>query len=166
MYRIGIDFGGTSIAAGLVDESLRIVDKTSVRTNAPRPMESMADDMAAMVKELMDRNELRREDIVSVGAGVPGTANRGNGHLEDANNLGFDDVPFVSLLEERVQLPVRFGNDANAAAWGVPRGRLPGGLLHYDDPGHRHRRRDHPERPALGRDQLCGGGVRAHDHPL
>lgn len=53
-----------------------------------------------------------------MGVGVPGTANRENGHLEDANNLGFDDEPFVSVLEERLGLPVRFGNDANAAAWG------------------------------------------------
>ena len=118
MYRIGIDFGGTSIVAGLVDNSLRIVDRTSVRTNVPRPIESMVDDMAAMVRELLDRNGLRQADIVSVGAGVPGTANEENGHIEDANNLGFDDVPFVSLLEERLLLPVCFGNDANAAAWG------------------------------------------------
>lgn len=118
MYRIGIDLGGTFIAAGLVDEALRIVDKLSVRTNAPRPAEAIADDMAALVRELLERNGLRREDLTAVGVGVPGTANRENGHLEDANNLGFDDVPFLPLLEERLGLPVRFGNDANAAAWG------------------------------------------------
>lgn len=118
MYRIGIDLGGTFIAAGLVDGSLRIIDKESVRTNAPRPMEAIADDMAALVRTLLARNGLRREDLAAVGVGVPGTANRENGHLEDANNLGFDDEPFVSVLEERLGLPVRFGNDANAAAWG------------------------------------------------
>lgn len=118
MYRIGIDLGGTSIAAGLVDGSRRIVDKLSVPTNAPRPMAGIADDMAALAGELLARNGLRREDLAAVGVGVPGTANRENGHLEDANNLGFDDEPFVSVLEERLDLPVRFGNDANAAAWG------------------------------------------------
>lgn len=118
MYRIGIDLGGTFIAAGLVDGSLRIIDKESVRTNAPRPMEAIADDMAALVRTLLARNGLRREDLAAVGVGVPGTANRENGHLEDANNLGFDDEPFVSVLEERLGLSVRFGNDANAAAWG------------------------------------------------
>lgn len=118
MYRIGIDLGGTFIAAGLVDGSLRIMDKESVRTNAPRPMEAIADDMAALVRTLLARNGLRRENLAAVGVGVPGTANRENGRLEDANNLGFDDEPFVSVLEERLGLPVRFGNDANAAAWG------------------------------------------------
>lgn len=118
MYRIGIDFGGTFIAAGLVDGSMRIVDRRSVRTNVPRPMEGMADDMAAMVRDILSRNGLRKEDLASVGVGVPGTANGRNGHIEDANNLGFDDEPFVSLLEGKVGLPVCFGNDANAAAWG------------------------------------------------
>lgn len=118
MYRIGIDLGGTNIAAGLVDETPRIIDKLSVPTNAPRPMADIADDMAALVRALLERNGLGREDLACVGAGVPGTANRENGHLEDANNLGFDDEPFVSVLEERLNLPVRFGNDANAAAWG------------------------------------------------
>ena len=118
MYRIGIDLGGTNIAAGLVDETPRIVDKLSVPTKAPRPMADIADDMAALVRALLERNGLGREDLAAVGAGVPGTANRENGHLEDANNLGFDDEPFVSVLEERLDLPVRFGNDANAAAWG------------------------------------------------
>lgn len=118
MYRIGIDFGGTSIVAGLVDESMKLVDKVSVRTNAPRPIESMIEDMAGMTEELIAGRCLSREDIASVGVGVPGTANPENGHMEDANNLGFADTPFVSLLKERVRLPVRFGNDANAAAWG------------------------------------------------
>lgn len=118
MYRIGIDLGGTFIAAGLVDESLRILDKLSVPTNAPRSMAGIADDMAALAGKLLERSGLRREELAAVGVGVPGTANRENGHLEDANNLGFDDEPFVSVLEERLGLPVRFGNDANAAAWG------------------------------------------------
>ena len=118
MYRIGIDLGGTFIAAGLVNEKLQIVDKLSVRTNAPRPMEAIADDMASLARALLERSGLRREDLAAVGVGVPGTANRENGRLEDANNLGFDDEPFLPVLEERLGLPVRFGNDANAAAWG------------------------------------------------
>ncbi|MDE7261491.1 MAG: ROK family protein [Oscillospiraceae bacterium] len=118
MYRIGIDFGGTFIAAGLVDGAMRIVDRASVRTNVPRPIEGMIGDMDSMVRELLERNGLRREQAASVGVGVPGTANVENGHIEDANNLGFDDEPFVPLLEEQLGLPVRFGNDANAAAWG------------------------------------------------
>ena len=49
MYWMGIDFGGTSIVTGLVDENKTIVDRVSVRTRVPRPIEEMADDMVDMV---------------------------------------------------------------------------------------------------------------------
>lgn len=118
MYRIGIDLGGTNIAAGLVDEDLRIVDKLSVKTNVPRPIESLVRDMVQLVHTLTERNGLDHRDITSVGVGVPCTANPENGHMEDANNLGFADTPFLTLLAEKLEVPVYFDNDANVAAWG------------------------------------------------
>lgn len=118
MYRIGIDLGGTNIVAGLVDAQLTIVDKCSVKTNVPRPIEGIVADMTEMVHTLMERNRLSPADILSVGVGVPGTANPDNGHMEDANNLGFDDVPFLPLLQKKLPCPVYFDNDANVAAWG------------------------------------------------
>lgn len=118
MYRIGIDLGGTNIVAGLVEQDFRIVDKCSVKTRIPRSVESMAADMAQMAQTLLERNRLLWQDVASVGVGVPGTANPENGHMEDANNLGFDDVPFLTLLAEEIPVPVYFGNDANVAAWG------------------------------------------------
>ena len=118
MYRIGIDLGGTNIVAGLVEQDFRIVDKCSVKTQAPRSVESMAADMVQMAKMLLERNRLLWQDVASVGVGVPCTANLENGHMEDANNLGFDDVPFLTLLAEKIPVPVHFDNDANVAAWG------------------------------------------------
>ena len=117
-YRIGIDLGGTNIAAGLVNEAGSIVDNLSVKTNVPRPMEAIVDDMARLVTTLTERNGLTPEQIVSVGVGVPCTVNEENGHMEDANNLGFDDVPLRELLEARLGRSVFLGNDANVAAWG------------------------------------------------
>jgi glucokinase len=118
MYRIGIDLGGTNIAAGLVNEQFQIADKCSVKTNVPRSVESIVADMVQMAEALLERNHLTWQDVTAVGVGVPCTANQGNGHMEDADNLGFEDVPFLSLLSEKVPVPVFFENDANAAAWG------------------------------------------------
>ncbi len=118
MYRIGIDLGGTNIVAGLVSEHMQIIDLCSVKTNVPRPVESMIGDMVRLVRTLQQKNGLQDKDIASVGVGVPCTANPENGHMEDANNLGFDDTPFLTLLQEALHLPVFFDNDANVAAWG------------------------------------------------
>ena len=118
MYRIGIDLGGTNIAAGLIDEGRTVIDKCSVKTNVPRPVEALIDDMVQLSLELLKRNNLSFDDVASVGVGVPCTANQENGHLEDANNLGFEDVPFLGILKHRFSVPVYFENDANVAAWG------------------------------------------------
>lgn len=118
MYRIGIDLGGTNIVAGLVDEDLQLLDKCSVKTNVPRPVESIVADMEKLICSLLERNGLTAAELDSVGVGVPCTANPENGHLEDANNLGFADEPFLSLLAQRIPVPVFFDNDANVAAWG------------------------------------------------
>ncbi len=118
MYRIGIDLGGTNIVAGLVDAQGHICRKASAKTNAPRAVEAVAADMAQLVCTLLREHGVRREDILSVGVGVPGTANRHNGHVEDANNLGWEDAAFLPVLSAQLDMPVFFENDANAAALG------------------------------------------------
>lgn len=48
MY-IGIDLGGTNIAAGVVDEAGKIIYKASVPTLAQRPIDEIVEDMAICV---------------------------------------------------------------------------------------------------------------------
>lgn len=118
MHRIGVDLGGTNIVAGLVDEEYRILDRVSVKTNVPRAAESIITDIAGLVSELCERNNIAQGDIESIGVGVPGTINEDTGYVEFSNNLGFEMVPFIRLLGDMVEAPVHFGNDANAAALG------------------------------------------------
>ena len=74
MFRIGVDLGGTNIAAGLVDDNYKIVDRESVKTNVPRPAESIVQDIAGLVNVLRERNNLEEKDIEAVGVGVPAAA--------------------------------------------------------------------------------------------
>ncbi len=117
-YYIGIDLGGTNMVVGLVDENYKLLRKLSRKTNAPRSIEDMSADLVSMVKKVVDESGVPMEKIVSVGVGVPGTANIETGRIEYANNLGFEDTPFVKFLEEGLGKKVYFDNDANAAAWG------------------------------------------------
>ena len=118
MFRIGVDLGGTNIAAGLVDDNYKIVDRESVKTNVPRPAESIIQDIARLVNVLRGRNNLEEKDIEAVGVGVPGTINEDTGYVEYSNNIRFENVPFIELLSGMISIPVYFGNDANAAALG------------------------------------------------
>ena len=50
MYYIGIDLGGTSIAAGIVDENGKIIKKDSVPTKHERGAEAVCLDMAKLAE--------------------------------------------------------------------------------------------------------------------
>ena len=120
MYRIGIDLGGTNIAAGIVNEEYKIIAKDSVPTNADRPGTEIVADIANLCKKLCNENKIALTDIASVGIASPGIVDDESGEAIYANNLPFDHFPILPLLKE--QLPevgeFHIENDANAAAWG------------------------------------------------
>ncbi len=119
MYRIGVDLGGTNIAAGLVDDDFNLVAKMSVPTGADRDPAEIIDDMAELCKRLCAANCVEMSEVVSVGIASPGIVESDTGMVRYANNLPFRDFPICSMLSERVGVTdVRAANDANAAAWG------------------------------------------------
>ena len=119
MYRIGIDLGGTNIAAGLVDKDLKLLWQDSVPTGADRAPELIMDDMAALCKKLCADHNVALSDIESIGIASPGIANHDTGVVEYANNLPFRKFPIAQMLRERLGVErIRLENDANAAAWG------------------------------------------------
>ena len=118
MYNIGIDLGGTNIVASVVNEDYRILGTGKTPTSTPRSADEIFDDIAAMCREAMDKAGVTINDISSIGMGTPGTVN-GEGVIEFANNLGFNNVPARDMLKERLgDLPVFIANDANCAALG------------------------------------------------
>ena len=118
-YRIGVDLGGTNIVVGVIDEQNNIMAKASRNTNAPRAAEGIFDDMADAIREAMEKAQISKEDVLSVGVGTPGSVNKEDELIEFANNLGFDNVPAYKMLRDRTGFQkVYFDNDANCAALG------------------------------------------------
>ena len=75
MYYIGIDLGGTNIAAGVVDENYKIIARGSVPTGMPRSAEEIITDMGKLALDVVKKANLELKDIAWVGIGTPGTAN-------------------------------------------------------------------------------------------
>lgn len=113
MATLGVDLGGTNIKAALVDEAGYILREISKPTNLPRPAESVCDDIIGLCRELMVGNDVR-----GIGVGCPGTVDDNCGMVLYSNNLAWFDFAMGPYLEQRLQVPVRLANDANAAALG------------------------------------------------
>lgn len=117
-YSLGIDIGGTNIAAGVVDESFNIVAKSKIKTNSERGCEEVLRDVA-LAGELAVKNAgLSVSDMKWVGMGCPGTCNIESGLVEYANNLKWENVPLRQYVGDALGIPSYIENDANAAALG------------------------------------------------
>ncbi|HEX2925352.1 MAG TPA: ROK family protein [Ruminiclostridium sp.] len=117
MLYIGIDLGGTNIAAGLVDENGKIILKGSVPTKREREYPEIIKDMAELVLRLIDESGLGIDSFKSIGVGSPGTPDCDDGEIVYANNIRFRNVPLRKELQKYINLPVYVNNDANVAAY-------------------------------------------------
>ena len=111
---IGLDIGGTKIAAGLVSAEGTILAETRCDTPAQDP-DRIAHDAATLIAELAGRTD---QEVVGVGVACAGFVNRTGSHVLFAPNLAWRDEPLKQRLEALVRYPVTIENDANAAAWG------------------------------------------------
>lgn len=117
-YAIGIDLGGTNIAAGIVQEDYQILEKDSIPTGAERPWREIVSDMAGLAKKLIARCGLDEADCAGVGVGSPGTCNAQTGEVVYSNNIRWDHVPLCAEITRLTGFPCRISNDANCAALG------------------------------------------------
>ena len=120
MYRIGIDFGGTNIAVGLVDGELKVVTKRSLPTQmGKRGVDEIVADMALLCREMAEKAG-GFEKIESIGIASPGVVNAGTGEVEYYCGMQLNHYPMAKVLSEKLGgfAPIYMENDANAAAYG------------------------------------------------
>ncbi|HVL32245.1 MAG TPA: ROK family glucokinase [Actinomycetota bacterium] len=110
---VGIDVGGTKIAAGVVDESGTIVARRQIPTQAADPVQ-----VVAGITKIATEMKALAPAARAVGVGAAGLIDVARGVVIDAPNIAWQNVHLRAMLEERVKLPVLVDNDANAAAWG------------------------------------------------
>jgi glucokinase len=108
---IGVDVGGTKVAAGVVDDGGRIIEKLKRYTPAASPDDTIGV-IAGAVTEL-----LGRYTVAAVGIGAAGFVDQARARVLFAPNLAWRDEPVKKLVEEHIGRPVTVENDANAAAW-------------------------------------------------
>jgi glucokinase len=112
---IGVDVGGTKVAAGVVDPHGKIVEKVKRLTPAASPPET-EQVIIEVVTELLGRYH-----VDAVGIGAAGFVDETRSTVLFAPNLAWRDEPVKKQVEDRLGGAVLVENDANAAAWAESR---------------------------------------------
>jgi glucokinase len=108
---VGVDVGGTKVAAGVVDSRGHIIEKLQHTTPASST-EKTAEVVGDAVNELLGRHKAG-----GVGIGAAGFVTGDGSRVLFSPHLAWRDEPLRQEVEDRVGLPVVLENDANAAAW-------------------------------------------------
>ena len=121
MYRIGIDFGGTNIAVGIVNEHLEVLYKSSLPTKKDeRSVDEIVADMATLCLKMVDKVGIGLSQADAIGIASPGVVNSKTGVVEYYCGMNMNHYPMAAILSEKLggYQPIYMENDANAAALG------------------------------------------------
>ena len=111
---IGVDIGGTKIAAGVVDERGTILERVKLAT--PKDSAQVAATIAEAVGTVREHHE-----VEAVGLGAAGFVSADRATVLFAANMSWRNEPLRARIEGLIDLPVVVENDANVAAWGEAR---------------------------------------------
>jgi glucokinase len=116
---VGLDVGGSSMKAGVVDDAGRPYSAVSLPTEAHRGQEFGLERMCETIRQAVVAAELRLDQIAAIGVATPGTMDIPAGIILDPPNLKpWQNVPVRRHVQEVFGVPTAFQNDANAAALG------------------------------------------------
>lgn len=112
---IGIDVGGGSLRASLIDKQGNLYTETSSKTNPSWKNEDFLNAISELLKDIFKNHE----EIFSIGIGTPGPIDIEKGLIIHSANLkNLQNTPLVEFLQSKFKTRVFFNNDANCAALG------------------------------------------------
>ena len=126
-FVVGVDVGGTKVAAGLVDNNGEIRQHTKIPMSAKgKPAEGLGAVLSA-VSAVLDNSDVKTA-VSGIGICSPGPLDPKSGVIINPPNLPcWRNYPLAAEVSRIYRVPVKVDNDANAAAlaetlWGAGRG--------------------------------------------
>ncbi|MFH1074415.1 MAG: ROK family protein [Candidatus Firestonebacteria bacterium] len=119
-YAIGVDLGGTNIAAGIVNSSGKVVLREKLPTLAKLGGKVVLSRISQAISSLISKAGPNvRKNIIGIGIGTPGLVEHKRGIVREPPNLpGMDGVNIKKYMEARFKKKTFIANDANAYAVG------------------------------------------------
>ncbi|HAO05134.1 MAG: ROK family protein [Chitinophagaceae bacterium] len=116
-FAVGIDIGGTNTKFGVVNRNGEIIEQDRLLTNAYEQVEDFIDALHQLLMPMINRAG-GVDAFLGIGMGAP-NGNIYTGTIEYAPNLKWKGIIHIArLMQEKISLPTKLTNDANAAAMG------------------------------------------------
>ena len=113
----GIDIGGTTVKCGLFTLNGELLEKSEIPTDKQDNGSRILSDVAAHIRNILEKRCLTVSDVAGVGIGVPGAVTP-DGIVNKCVNLGWDIKDVAKEMQTFLPVFVKVGNDANMAALG------------------------------------------------
>ena len=120
-YTLGIDIGGTKIFAAVIDKNGKILGVGRKATKAEKGADAVVKRILKTVDEAVEVAKIEPNQIIAIGAGVPGMVDDASGMVTGAVNLpGWMGLPLGQHLSSwnNINVPVALLNDVKAACYG------------------------------------------------
>lgn len=114
---IGIDIGGTKIAAGLVDARGGILLRKKISSSGKSGRE-VVKDLSSLISKLLHKGGARAAQVEAVGIAVPGLVDTVSGRIITTPNMGLSGIDLAAELKKRHPLRILVGNDVNLGLLG------------------------------------------------
>jgi glucokinase len=121
---LGLDLGGTSIKAAVVNRNGKLLEERQNATPADRSVTETVATIAGLINDLHNT----RPDLTGVGLGSPGLVDKERRLIRLSPNFpDWKNVPLKELVAEKTDLPIHLENDVNCFAlaeqrWGAAKG--------------------------------------------
>ncbi|MBI3563639.1 MAG: ROK family protein [Elusimicrobia bacterium] len=117
-FYIGVDVGGTKIAAGLVSPDGDILGWEKASTPKAKTSAEVMRVIVRAVRDVIEDAGVKPRRLKGLGIGVPGLVDAKSGKVLVAPNLPIAGHPIAAELERRFGVPVAVGNDVNLGVLG------------------------------------------------
>lgn len=118
MLYVGIDVGGTNIAAAVVNENNLIIGRATAKIKLPCPHRELCSQILDAAKSALRDCSATLNDVESIGIGIPGAVDSEAGVITFSSNLFVENFQLKEMLTKIIDKPIFIENDANAAAYG------------------------------------------------
>jgi glucokinase len=113
MKAIGVDLGGSHVAAGVVGDDGKLLGRFE-HDVVDRSFEAVAAILERLIKSALSE----ADSAVGIGIGSPGNVDAATGAIRYSPNFGWHDAPLGATIRSKFSAPVFVANDARCATLG------------------------------------------------